>query len=119
MKKNVTPKHEHSHEGLADSEITACKVREEIRSVSSTLPMTPTDIYILCTEKLDQNEKSTIGESQNVSRPIRNIKTNKYVDSCCDVNNIPEALKLTKDGVRFLQLDKRFQGGSRLVIFLV
>ncbi|KAF9760773.1 hypothetical protein NGRA_3023, partial [Nosema granulosis] len=45
--KNVTPKHEHNHECLADSEITACKVREEIRSVSSTLPMTPTDIYIL------------------------------------------------------------------------
>ncbi|KAF9761116.1 hypothetical protein NGRA_2840 [Nosema granulosis] len=115
----VRPKHEHNHEGLADSEITACKVREEIRSVSSTLPMTSTDIYILCTEKLDQNEKSTLGESQNVSRTIRNIKTNKYMDTCCDSNDITEALKLTKDRVRFLQLDKRFQERSRLMIFLV
>ncbi|KAF9761679.1 hypothetical protein NGRA_2460, partial [Nosema granulosis] len=41
--KDVIPKHENNHESLADSEITACKVREEIRSVSSTLPMTPTD----------------------------------------------------------------------------
>ncbi|KAF9762995.1 hypothetical protein NGRA_1608 [Nosema granulosis] len=79
--------------------------------------MTPTDIYIVCTEKLDQNEKATLGDSQNVARTIRNIKSNQYVDSCSDSNNIPEALKLTKDRVRFLQLDKRFQDGSRLMIF--
>ncbi|KAF9760809.1 hypothetical protein NGRA_3017, partial [Nosema granulosis] len=79
--------------------------------------MTPTDIYIMCTEKLDQNEKATLGDSQNVAITIRNIKSNQYVESQCDSNDIPEVLKLTKDRVKFLQLDKRYKDGSILLLF--